>query len=208
MAANYYEVLNISKDADSKAISDAYKKLALQWHPDKNPDNIDEANKRFKQISQAYQILSDSTNRLRYDRSQKMDGRYDDDSFDSDDDEFESFYNFVRPEMLFRHFFRRNESNFFPFFWAHDMDDDRNGGRRQQRNNAAEARRQQSDKAAEARRQEMRRENLAQKSCHIRTVNGKQWKTKTYYEDGNKIVERYEDGELISKQINGVPQKI
>lgn len=37
----------------------SYKKLALKWHPDKNPDNLEEANKRFRELSEAYEVLSD-----------------------------------------------------------------------------------------------------------------------------------------------------
>lgn len=205
MAANYYDVLNVSKDADSKAISEAYKKMALKWHPDKNPDNIDEANQRFKQISQAYQVLSDSNKRLKYDRGQSTDHMnhefYDFD--DDDDDGFGPFFHFISPEMVFRLFFQRFEEQIHAH--RHFFDGQRNNQRNSQRN----SQRNRNGKAQDDRRKEKHSEKHDEKEmCHIRMVNGKQWMTKTYYENGKKIVSRYEEGELISKQINGVFQKI
>lgn len=57
---DYYEVLKISRNATTDDIKKAYRKLALKWHPDKNPDRQDEATKKFKEISEAYEVLSDS----------------------------------------------------------------------------------------------------------------------------------------------------
>lgn len=56
---DYYKVLEVNKNATTADIKKAYRKLALKWHPDKNPENQDEANRKFKEISEAYEILSD-----------------------------------------------------------------------------------------------------------------------------------------------------
>ena len=62
---DYYEVLGISRDADAKAVKQAYHRLAMKWHPDRN--RSPEAEERFKEIAKAYAILSDPAKRARYD---------------------------------------------------------------------------------------------------------------------------------------------
>lgn len=69
---DYYSVLKVGKSATKDDVKKAYKKLARQWHPDKNPNNQEEATKKFKQISEAYQILSDDFKRREYDREGEM----------------------------------------------------------------------------------------------------------------------------------------
>ncbi|XP_067629236.1 dnaJ homolog subfamily B member 6 isoform X1 [Eurosta solidaginis] len=64
---DYYKVLDISRSATESEVKKAYKKLALKWHPDKNPDNLDEANIRFRKLSEAYEVLSDARRRKIYD---------------------------------------------------------------------------------------------------------------------------------------------
>ena len=56
----YYETLELTKTASDADIKKAYRKLALKWHPDKNPENKDQAELRFKEISEAYEVLADS----------------------------------------------------------------------------------------------------------------------------------------------------
>lgn len=62
---DYYEVLGVARDADSKAIKDAFRSLALKYHPDRNKEPG--AEDRFKEIAEAYAILSDATKRAAYD---------------------------------------------------------------------------------------------------------------------------------------------
>ncbi|CAG8573018.1 3494_t:CDS:2, partial [Scutellospora calospora] len=67
MTKNYYEVLEVDKNSTQEEIKKAYRKLSLKWHPDKNPNNKEEAEAKFKEISKAYQILSDPETRNLYD---------------------------------------------------------------------------------------------------------------------------------------------
>ena len=64
---DYYEVLGVSKTADDKEIKKAYRKVAIKFHPDKNPGN-NEAEEKFKEAAEAYEVLSDADKRARYDR--------------------------------------------------------------------------------------------------------------------------------------------
>jgi len=64
---DYYEVLGISKSASADEIKKAYRKIAIKFHPDKNPDNP-EAEERFKEAAEAYEVLSDDQKRQQYDR--------------------------------------------------------------------------------------------------------------------------------------------
>ena len=64
---DYYKILGIKKDATDGEIKKAYRKLALKWHPDKNPNNREEAEEKFKKINEAYSVLSDKNKRYQYD---------------------------------------------------------------------------------------------------------------------------------------------
>lgn len=73
MKTDLYEVLGVSRDASADDIKKAYRTLARQLHPDTNPDDP-EAEARFKEVAQAYEILSDPAARERYDRFGSVDG--------------------------------------------------------------------------------------------------------------------------------------
>lgn len=64
---DYYEVLGVSKTATAEELKKAYRKKAIQYHPDRNPDNP-EAEAKFKEAAEAYEVLSDENKRARYDK--------------------------------------------------------------------------------------------------------------------------------------------
>merc|ERR1740129_2413065 len=66
-ADDYYRVLGINRDASPEDVKKAYRKLALKWHPDRNPDDQATAEAEFKRVAKAYSVLSDSERRAAYD---------------------------------------------------------------------------------------------------------------------------------------------
>src|SRR5260370_37563659 len=64
---DYYEILGVSKTSTIEEIKSSYRKSALKWHPDRNPENKEEAEVRFRECTEAYSILSDPNKRQIYD---------------------------------------------------------------------------------------------------------------------------------------------
>ncbi|XP_029698337.1 dnaJ homolog subfamily B member 6b isoform X2 [Takifugu rubripes] len=129
---DYYKVLGVHKSATQDDIKKAYKKLALKWHPDKNPENKEEAEKRFKELSQAYEVLSDENKRNTYDRygEEGLSG-----GGGRGGGHFDHFgghgFTFRNPEDVFREFFGGRDP--FADFFADPFDDFFAAGRGHQR---------------------------------------------------------------------------
>lgn len=91
-----YEVLGLPKTATIEEVKKAYKKLAIKWHPDKNPNNKEQAKEKFREISEAYEILSDPEKKSSYDNygfeGPKMRGF--------------SHFDFSDADSLFKNFFK------------------------------------------------------------------------------------------------------
>lgn len=68
MGKDYYAILGVGKTADDAELKKAYRKLAMKWHPDKNPDNREQAEAKFKEVSEAYEVLTDPQKREIYDK--------------------------------------------------------------------------------------------------------------------------------------------
>ncbi|KAF0700083.1 Aste57867_9362 [Aphanomyces stellatus] len=68
MGNDYYQVLGVKRDATDEELKKAYRKMALKWHPDKNVNNPEMAQKKFQDVNEAYEVLSDKQKRTIYDQ--------------------------------------------------------------------------------------------------------------------------------------------
>ena len=71
---DYYSILGVQRKASEEDVKKAYKALAKKWHPDKNPNNQEVATRKFKEVSEAYQVLGDAVKRREYDRGRDESG--------------------------------------------------------------------------------------------------------------------------------------
>ena len=92
---NYYETLGVSEEATQEEIKKSFRELAKKWHPDRNPDNKKESEEKFKEVSEAYGILSDEAKKAQYDHKRKYGDTPDGFRFnipDIDDIDLSSFF--------------------------------------------------------------------------------------------------------------------
>ncbi|OCT73871.1 dnaJ homolog subfamily B member 6-B isoform X2 [Xenopus laevis] len=120
----YYDVLGVQRNSSPDDIKKAYRRLALKWHPDKNPDNKEEAERRFKEVAEAYEVLSDSKKRDIYDKYGKEGlaggGGGGGSHYDVP---FQFGFTFRSPDDVFREFFGGRDPFSFDLFAEDPFDD-------------------------------------------------------------------------------------
>ncbi|XP_069770837.1 dnaJ homolog subfamily B member 6b isoform X2 [Narcine bancroftii] len=223
---DYYQVLGVQKHASQEEIKKSYRKLALKWHPDKNLDNKEEAESKFKQLAEAYEVLSDSSKRDIYDRYGK-EGLSNVGGGGHHGEGFDFGFTFRNPEDVFREFFGGRDpfADFFmddPFenFFGHrgrrGVERSRGGGGPfffggfpafdtgftsfNSFGNLGTASFSSSSFGGSG------MGNFRSVSTSTKFINGRKITTKRIIENGQERVEVEEDGQLKSLTINGKEQ--
>ncbi|KAF5894964.1 dnaJ subfamily B member 2 isoform X1, partial [Clarias magur] len=176
---DYYDILGVSRNASPDDIKKAFRKQALRWHPDKNPDNKEEAERKFKEIAEAYEVLSDRSKRQSYDAYGKSGMPSSGSSGGSFPNNSPGFtFPFRSPDEVFREFFGVQDpfADFFVDFTtsSSSLGSLETGGR-----------------------------SFKSVSTSTRIVNGKCTTTKKIQQNGQERTEIEEDGVLKTVLING-----
>uniref|UniRef100_A0A669PTQ8 DnaJ heat shock protein family (Hsp40) member B2 n=2 Tax=Phasianus colchicus TaxID=9054 RepID=A0A669PTQ8_PHACC len=206
---DYYEALGVSRNATADDIKKAYRKAALKWHPDKNPDNKEYAEQKFKEIAEAYEVLSDKQKRDVYDRYGKegLMGAAGPGGSRADAGAPEFTFTFRSAHDVFREFFGGRDpfADFFdemlPFSELRGAGPRHHGGGHffSSFPGSSDFFASSFSSGADA--------GLGFRSVSTSTtfVNGRRITTKRIIENGRERVEVEEDGELKSIHIDGVP---
>ncbi|XP_011303808.1 dnaJ homolog subfamily B member 6 [Fopius arisanus] len=228
---DYYKVLEVTRVATTADVKKAYRKLALKWHPDKNPDNLEESTKKFKEISEAYEVLIDEKKRRIYDQYGKEGLQIPGNKRRHEDEDFDQFHNwfvFRDPEDVFREFFHGSPFN--------DLFDVLNGGNGRRGLHRHSSRQNTlgspfgtldlslsspfgffgnggdlgfSSFSSFARGSSPSSGAAVKKtSTSTRFINGKKITTHKVVEGGKETITFYENDVIKSRTVNGVPQSI
>ncbi|XP_074692679.1 dnaJ homolog subfamily B member 8 [Strix aluco] len=215
---DYYEVLGLQKSASQDDVRKSYHKLALKWHPDKNPSNKEEAEKKFKAVAEAYKVLSDPQKRLCYDRSVKESRSHRESATEGYDSFFDSSYVLHDVEDIFREIFGGMDP-FVHAFWDpldNIRNNDENWHRRSGRGRSFSSfsdfmepfmpwssfspSGQPTFSFAE---DTAGPHSVRSVLTTTEVINGKRITTRRIVENGQEIIEVEEDGQLKSVTING-----
>ncbi|XP_020647657.3 dnaJ homolog subfamily B member 2 [Pogona vitticeps] len=206
---DYYEALGVPRNASPDDIKKAYRKKALQWHPDKNPDNKEFAEQKFKEIAEAYEVLSDKGKREVYDRYGKeglMGAGGPSESRPHAGPEFT--FTFRSAHDVFREFFGGRDP--FADFFDDPFSDLHGPGPRHPGAGPFFSPFQASPEFFSPTLGPGVSGGMGFRSVSTSTrfINGKRITTKRIIENGQERVEMEENGELKSIQINGVPDDL
>ncbi|XP_025199083.1 dnaJ homolog subfamily B member 6-like isoform X2 [Melanaphis sacchari] len=233
MSGDYYSVLEVTPNASLSDIKKSYRRLALKWHPDKNPENQEQANRMFKEISEAYEVLSDDKKRKIYNQygkdglinggsgnggrrrsNQRNPGFFD--PFGQDFGPGFFSFSFRDPEDVFKEFFNTSDVTdlLFPgqrFSNGHQeissmMNPFGFGGFGGGFGSGFDTMFSMANNGYSG--HNVNGGNMKRTSISTRFSNGKKITTKKTFEHDTEIVETYENDTLKSKTINGVAQAI